>query len=203
MITSRKTINKIVFILFIILFLFACFASRKTESTETNILKFKILTLTKEKDSINYLLRILQKKDSISIIQSRHYPSLQPISSKDIHAITSRFGMKSDSIYKMKKFHDGIDFAADKGTPVVASADGIVDISEYNISYGNHVEIDHQNDYKTFYGHMNAINVINGQNVLRGDTIGTVGSTGISTGYHLHYKIIYKRKPVNPSLYIK
>jgi murein DD-endopeptidase MepM/ murein hydrolase activator NlpD len=165
-------------------------------------MKFNVLNVEKKKnDSINYLLKMVEKKDSINIAELRRQPTLQPIQGKDIVAISTKYGMRTNKEYGMVRFHNGIDFAAKKGTPVFADGDGIIIDSNFDNGYGNHIQIDHQNGYITFYGHLNSRNVINGQKVMRGDTIGTVGSTGISTGYHLHYNITYKGNPINPNIY--
>lgn len=188
-------------ILIIILLSFACYSPK--ELTQTAVLKSHIMTLENEKDSISYLLKILQKKDSINISILRHRPSLQPIKSNQIVAISTQYGMRTDKTYGMIRFHDGVDFAAQRGTPVYADGDGIISDSGYDNAYGNHIQIDHQNGFSTFYGHLNTRKVEIGQNVMRGDTIGTVGSTGVSTGFHLHYRITYKGTPINPVIFLK
>ena len=186
-------------ILIVTFVLFACYAP--VEVGETVIIKSQLMTVEKEKDSINYLLKMVEKKDSINIAELRRQPTLQPIQGKDIVAISTKYGMRTNKEYGMVRFHDGIDFAAHKGTPVFADGDGVIIDSDFDEYYGNHVQIDHQNGYVTFYGHMNSRKVVNGQMVLRGDTIGTVGSTGVSTGFHLHYKVSYNGTPVNPSIF--
>jgi murein DD-endopeptidase MepM/ murein hydrolase activator NlpD len=182
----------------IVVILIACYASKDTKSP---ILKSKILNVEKKNDSINYLLKMAERRDSINIVELRRLPSLQPIPGKNIIAISTRYGTRTNAAYGMVRFHDGIDFAARKGTPIYADGDGIIIDSDFDNGYGNHIQIDHENGYITFYGHMNSRKVIKGQRVMRGDTIGTVGSTGVSTGYHLHYKISYKGRPVNPSIF--
>lgn len=196
----KKTLEKLSIEIIIIILVFACYAPRDTQyftfNPETYIMK-------KTNDSINYLLRMTEIRDSINIIQLRHRPSMLPILSKNIHAVTNVYGMHYNKTYGIKRFHDGIDLAAPKGTPVYATADGVIEIATYNDGYGNHVQIDHENGYKTFYGHLDKMNVIKGQKIVRGDTIGFVGSTGISTGFHLHYKITYREKPINPDIFTK
>jgi murein DD-endopeptidase MepM/ murein hydrolase activator NlpD len=194
----NKFLKRFLFeILIVTLLLFACYTPK--EISETVILKSQFMVV--EKDSINYLLRILEKKDSTNTSMLRHLPSLQPIRGKDIVAISTRYGMRVNNEYGMSRFHDGIDFAANRGTPIFADGDGVIIDSNFDNGYGHHVQIDHQNGYVSFYGHMNSRKVINGQTVSRGDTIGTVGSTGVSTGFHLHYKVSYNGTPVNPSIF--
>lgn len=182
----------------IISILIACYTLRDSDFTTA---KSEVLKAEKKIDTVNYLLKIAEKKDSVNIIELRRQPSLQPLQGKSIIAISTRYGMRIDTTYGMSRFHNGIDFAAQKGTPVFAAGDGIIIDSDFDNGYGNHVEIDHQNGYITFYGHMNSRKVITGQKVMRGDTIGTVGSTGISTGFHLHYKMTYNGISVNPNIF--
>lgn len=131
----------------------------------------------------------------------RHYPAIQPISEKDMDRISSGYSMRIHPIYKMNKFHYGMDFVAPVGTAVYATADGIVTDAGPYLGYGNYIKIDHGYNYETAYGHLNSIGVRKGQKVVRGQVIGTVGNTGISTGDHLHYEVIYMGKTVNPINY--
>ena len=131
----------------------------------------------------------------------RHYPAIQPVAKKDFKRISSGYSYRIHPIYKINKFHYGMDFVAPVGTPVYATADGIVEMAGKNLGYGNYVKINHGYDYETAYGHLNSIGVRKGQKVVRGQIIGTVGNTGISTGDHLHYEVIYRGKTVNPINY--
>src|SRR5690606_9086208 len=126
-------------------------------------------------------------------------PAIQPISNKKLNRIASGFGYRIDPIYKTPKMHTGLDFAAASGTPVYATADGIVKESGYdNGGYGNHVIIHHGYGYETLYGHMIKVKVSEGEKVTRGKTIGWVGNTGKSTGSHLHYEVIKNGEKINP-----
>ncbi|HHV95288.1 MAG TPA: peptidoglycan DD-metalloendopeptidase family protein [Clostridiaceae bacterium] len=111
--------------------------------------------------------------------------------------ISSRFGQRWSST------HTGIDIAASKGTPIKAADSGLVTFAGWKGSYGNLIIIDHENGYVTYYTHCNTINVKKGQRVARGDTIGTVGSTGNATGPHLHFEVRKNGVPVNPLDYLK
>lgn len=126
-------------------------------------------------------------------------PSIQPVSNKELDRIASGFGFRIDPIYKIGKFHAGLDFTAPTGTPIYATGNGTVDLAEYNPSgYGNHVWINHGYGYRTHYGHMVKIKVKNGQKVLRGEVIGWVGSTGKSTGPHCHYEVEKNGEKIDP-----
>ncbi|MDR3497718.1 MAG: M23 family metallopeptidase [Parvibaculum sp.] len=114
--------------------------------------------------------------------------------------ITSGFGMRKHPILGFTKFHEGVDFAAPKGTPIYAAGDGVVKIAGWVNGYGNFVELGHANKYETAYGHMSAFakGIRVGTRVHQGQVIGYVGSTGRSTGPHLHYEIHIAGKKVNP-----
>ena len=117
--------------------------------------------------------------------------------------ITSPFGYRDHPIKQQQLFHSGIDISGRKGLPVVATGDGVVVLaaSEY-FGYGNCVIIDHGFGYKTKYAHLKKIDVEQGQKVSRGQLIGELGSSGQSTGAHLHYEVIYKNNNVNPWNYL-
>lgn len=129
-----------------------------------------------------------------------HIPSIIPIDVKD-YTMSSGYGYRRDPVYGSTKFHEGLDFAAKNGTPVYATGDGIVTVAERKSGYGNCVDIDHGYNYVTRYAHLSEILVKSGQNVKRGDFIGKVGSTGKSTGPHLHYEVRFKDEPQNPVNY--
>ena len=103
--------------------------------------------------------------------------------------LTSRFGLRVHPIYGTTKSHTGVDIGAESGATIVAADGGTVVLAGVNSGYGNCVMIDHGNGYKTLYGHMSSIAVTNGQTVSQGDTVGYVGSTGVSTGPHCHYEV--------------
>lgn len=117
--------------------------------------------------------------------------------------ITSEFGWRIHPIYGDKRFHDGIDIAAPRGTPIVAAADGTVILAGWYGGYGNAVVISHGGNITTLYGHMSQILVSNGQRVSKGDRIGLVGTTGTSTGNHLHFGVRKSGDPINPWPYLK
>ena len=96
--------------------------------------------------------------------------------------------------------HRGIDFAAPTGTPVYAGGNGVIEFAGRNGSYGKYIRIRHNNEYKTAYAHLNGFNkgISKGVRVNQGQVIGFVGSTGRSTGPHLHYEIIYQNEQINP-----
>lgn len=128
-------------------------------------------------------------------------PAIQPIPNKNLKRLASGFGNRLHPIYKTVKFHEGLDFSAQSGTPIYATGNGVVVKSSYSGGYGKLVEIDHGYGYKTRYAHMSRFKARKGQKVKRGDIIGYVGNTGSSTGPHLHYEVLKNGKPVNPVNY--
>lgn len=132
----------------------------------------------------------------------RCIPAIMPINNKDLTRTASGWGWRIHPVYKIKKFHEGMDFSAPIGTEVYATGDGTVSMVETSYSgYGKHVKINHGFGYESIYAHMSKFNVKVGQKVKRGDVIGYVGSTGISTGPHLHYEVVKRGQKVNPQLY--
>lgn len=129
-----------------------------------------------------------------------HIPSVIPINIKDF-TMSSGYGVRRDPIYGSSKFHTGLDFAAKTGTPVFATADGKVTEAGRQSGYGNCIDISHGYNYLTRYAHLSEILVKPGQEVKRGEMIGKVGSTGKSTGSHLHYEVRFKDEPQNPVNY--
>jgi len=129
-------------------------------------------------------------------------PAIQPVSNKDLSRIASGFGYRIDPVYKVRKFHAGLDFTASQGTPIYATADGRVKEAGFNTSgFGNHVVINHGYGYETLYGHMVRVKAHEGQMIKRGEVIGYVGSTGKSTGPHCHYEVHRNGQPVDPVYY--
>ena len=114
--------------------------------------------------------------------------------------LSSNFGMRKHPISGYNKMHKGIDFAAPKGTPIYAGGNGVIEVAGVNGGYGKYIRIRHNNEYKTAYAHLNNFKkgIGKGVRVNQGDVIGYVGSTGKSTGPHLHYEIIYQNKQINP-----
>lgn len=127
-------------------------------------------------------------------------PSVMPININD-YTMSSGYGYRRDPVYGTAKFHEGLDFAAATGTPVFATADAVVEVAERKDAYGNCIDLNHGYNYVTRYAHLSQILVKPGQKVKRGEMIGKVGSTGKSTGSHLHYEVRFKGEPQNPVHY--
>lgn len=116
--------------------------------------------------------------------------------------INSGFGYRKDPFNSRIAFHSGVDIDANYGDPVVATADGVVEKAGWDGSYGKTVELQHEDGFETIYGHLSKICVKEGEKVKVGEEIGKAGSTGRSTGTHLHYEVIKDGKRVNPSNFL-
>ena len=130
-------------------------------------------------------------------------PSVPPLlpDHKKVH-LSSGFGLRTDPVFGGGERHGGQDLAAPSGTPVYATGDGLVVMAEFKSNgYGNQIVIDHGFGYQTRYAHLSVITVAEGNRVKRGDQIGNVGTTGKSTGPHLHYEVVYRGDRVNPMNY--
>lgn len=125
-------------------------------------------------------------------------PAIQPIDSRKLRGAISGFGYRMHPIYKIRKMHEGLDFAAPIGTPIYATGDGIVIAAGVERGYGNRIMINHGYGYVTKYAHMSKFKVQSGARIKRGDIIGYVGNTGASTGPHCHYEVYKNGKPINP-----
>lgn len=147
--------------------------------------------------SISYVE--FMKKDIDAIYNTmKGIPLGTPLEGK----INSGFGYRKDPFRSRVGFHAGIDIDANRGDPVVATADGTVTKAKWHTSYGKTVIIEHKDGYETLYGHLSKITVKEGQKVSTGEVIGKAGSTGRSTGTHLHYEVAKNGKRVDPSNYM-
>ncbi len=165
-----------------------------------------VISTTKRLDRISKQLYIQSKsfdevarlvKDKAILLAS--IPAIQPISNKDLRHQPSGFGWRTHPIYKTSEFHPGMDFAAPEGTVIHSTGDGVVVQADNSAhGYGNHVIVDHGYGYETLYGHMSKIAVRVGDAIKRGQLIGYVGNTGLSTGPHVHYEVRKNKQIVNP-----
>lgn len=129
-------------------------------------------------------------------------PAIQPVRNSDLKRLASGYGWRIDPVYGTRKMHWGLDFTAEIGTEIYATGDGVVEeIKTSNWGYGKEIIIDHGFGYKTLYAHLSEFKVNKGDEVKRGELIALMGSTGKSTGSHLHYEVIKDGKKVNPINY--
>jgi murein DD-endopeptidase MepM/ murein hydrolase activator NlpD len=155
----------------------------------------KITAFDQEVEKLDQALTLLDHMKS----QARHYPIGNPVPGSDT---TSRFGYRKDPLLGTQAFHSGIDFRAETGHRIKAPAAGVVVTAGRSGGYGNMVEVRHKGGMITRYGHMNSIYVREGESVDEGTVLGEVGSTGRSTGPHLHYEVRVDGNPVDPSRYL-
>jgi murein DD-endopeptidase MepM/ murein hydrolase activator NlpD len=149
-------------------------------------------------ESYKKLKKLIVSKEEIL----SHIPSIQPVQNKDLKRMASGYGYRIDPFYHTRRFHAGMDFTAPYGTPIYATGDGrVIHSANDGWGYGINVRIDHGFSYTTLYGHLSRTKVRKGQSVKRGEIIGYVGSTGKSTGPHLHYEVRKNNTPLNPAFF--
>lgn len=142
---------------------------------------------------------ILRIKSEDKAEMLKYIPAIQPIENGDLTRTASGYGYRLHPIYKIMKFHQGMDYTAPIGTPVYAAGNGTVEqIVRSRRGSGNKIVISHGYGFKTVYAHLNDIDVRQGREVSRGDVIGTVGNSGLSAGPHLHYEVLFNGEAVNP-----
>jgi murein DD-endopeptidase MepM/ murein hydrolase activator NlpD len=183
---------------------------RYEDVKEKNIIHEDIIvSLSESVDNLRRKIYIESKSQDevVELAESKEklfaaIPAIQPVANKQLIALASGFGLRVHPIYKVKKMHTGIDFAAAIGTPIYATADGTIDKLDISFSgYGKVIEIEHGFGYRTRYAHMHGFAVRLGQKVKRGDLIGYVGNTGLSTAPHLHYEVFVNGVHANPVHY--
>ncbi|HRZ77061.1 MAG TPA: M23 family metallopeptidase [Bacteroidales bacterium] len=148
--------------------------------------------------SFDEVFELARNKDKML----RSIPAIQPVNNKDLKKLSSFFGYRIHPIFKRRIFHDGLDFTAPVGTKVYATGDGVVvEAVRARYGYGNRITINHGYGYQTTYAHLNSFAVREGERVQRGQIIGSIGNTGLSSGPHLHYEVIKNGTKVNPIYY--
>lgn len=160
--------------------------------------KAAVISLSGKQENKAELLSVVDFVDQ-QIDRVRSYPLGSPV----VGNVTSYFGKRSSPFNGRPDFHAGVDISIDRSTPVKAVADGIVIMSGYKGAYGKVIVVDHGNGFETLYGHLSQISARPGEKVCRGEIIGNVGSTGRSTGPHLHYEVRKNGEPQNPIPYLE
>jgi hypothetical protein len=171
--------------------------SWETVSETENRVDLMTRQLILQSKSLDTLVNLAKQKEKMLA----SIPSIKPVRQDQVQKSMSElsgFGWRIHPIYKIAKLHEGVDFPARVGTAIQSTGDGVVITAGVHSGYGNCVEIDHGFGYVTRYGHMSKINVRVGQSVKKGQQIGAVGDTGLSTAPHLHYEVHYKGKAINP-----
>lgn len=164
-------------------------------SQSVDKLRHKVYIESKSQDEV---VRLARDKENLYA----SIPAITPLKSSEISRLASGYGMRIHPIYKVRKMHQGLDFACPVGTPIYATADGTIAKVDFNFSgYGKMVEIDHGFGYMSRYAHLHGFAVYRGQKIRRGELIGYSGNTGLSTAPHLHYEVHVNGNPVNPVYY--
>jgi biotin carboxyl carrier protein len=166
----------------------------RTSIDQLDLLSRQVTLQSKSLDTLQQLAK--NQQNMLASI-----PSIKPVREDKLQKsmnVLSGFGYRIHPVYKVKKFHQGVDFPARTGTAIQSTGDGTVMEAGWHQGYGKCVRINHGYGYETWYAHMNEMNVHVGQKVKKGQKIGVVGDTGLSTAPHLHYEVHYKGKPINP-----
>jgi murein DD-endopeptidase MepM/ murein hydrolase activator NlpD len=171
------------------------FPAASTKSGEDTDVDRLLATVREEGERLRALERLTTRAGKILAV----LPSRWPLRG----AINSKFGRRASPTSGAPEFHEGIDIAAGVGTPVTAPAPGVVTFAGSSSGYGNSVVLDHGQQIKTVFGHLQKIDVSRGQRVERGQQIALSGTTGRSTGPHLHYEVLVNGRPVNPAGYLR
>ena len=158
--------------------------------------------LEAESKALNSEIQRLQAEQAAKNGTSTKAPGAYVWPCPSSRTITSNYGYRVHPVTGAKKLHSGMDIGASYGAAVVAAASGTVIMSKYYGGYGNCIIIDHGGGVSTLYGHMSSLVAKTGQTVSAGETIGKVGSTGVSTGNHLHFEVRINGSTVNPANYV-
>ena len=160
-------------------------------SKRMDVLSKQIVVQSKSLDKI---VELAKEKEALL----KAMPAIQPVENKDLKRMASGYGMRMHPILKYRRMHTGMDFSAPRGTPVYATGDAVVKKASRGGGYGNLIILDHGFGYETYYAHLKKFDVRRGEHVERGEIIGYVGTTGLSTAPHLHYEVHKDGKVVNP-----
>jgi murein DD-endopeptidase MepM/ murein hydrolase activator NlpD len=175
-------------------------ASAPAHDFTLNDLTLQVDQLTRKVDDRGDKLGVLESLFTMESARKKLIPTMLPLIGGSYN---SNFGWRIDPFNGQHSYHEGIDFAGGLGAPILAAAGGVVVYSEYHSQYGNMVEIDHGNETITRYAHASRLHVKVGDMVLRGARIADVGSTGRSTGAHLHFEVRQRGVAVDPAQFLQ
>ncbi|MBA43335.1 MAG: hypothetical protein CMF62_04920 [Magnetococcales bacterium] len=176
--------------------------SVRTPATSVFAIATQLASTRRRTDDVERVMEtsldLLSKTQINRNVQPHHWP----VVNKRTY-LSSNYGMRTDPFSKKQRWHSGVDIAGGYNAQIVASADGVITFSGYRFGYGIMVEVTHGNGIRTRYGHMNQALVRNGQSVKAGEVVGLMGSSGRSTGPHLHFEVLLGEHKVNPYPFIK
>jgi len=198
--TKLDYMKKMLTTLFLLLFMGFTNLNSSGGDVKTNYTEFRNhVKFTKIIDTIKLNLK---DKESVAYHYWDSIPIYSPIKMNELQHMSSDYGIRKHPIYGFWRMHHGIDFVAPSGTSIYSTADGVIyKVRKSRHGYGNQVIIKHSNDYKTRYAHLDNITVIKGQHINKGHIIGTLGTSGLSTGPHLHYEILSNGKNIDPMFF--
>ena len=159
----------------------------------------KVATLSRQMESRSDMLGLLEAQLFEMAVKKKAMPTMMPVNSP---YNASSFGYRIDPFTGQQAMHEGIDFMADTGTPVVAAAGGVVQFAGFHPQYGYMIDIDHGNDLVTRYAHLSKVHVKEGDLIQRGRRIAESGTTGRSTGPHLHFEVRFRGAAQNPMKFL-
>lgn len=159
----------------------------------------KVTMLSRQMESRTDMLGLLEAQLFEQAVKKKAMPTMMPVNAP---FNASGFGMRIDPITGQNAMHEGIDFIADSGTPVIAAAGGVVQFAGFHPQYGNMIDIDHGNDLVTRYAHLSKILAKEGDLLRRGRRIAYSGNTGRTTGPHLHFEVRFRGAPQNPGRFL-
>ncbi|GGC81818.1 M23 family metallopeptidase [Undibacterium terreum] len=176
--------------------------SSRGPAKELNMSEFQLAleAMSKDVEHRSDFMNVVETKLMGLKVQAKLLPTIQPV---NVTYSASTFGWRLDPFTGRSAFHEGIDFPAPTGTPIVAAAGGVVIAAEFHPQFGNMLEIDHGGDIMTRYAHTSRIYVKVGDIVKRGQHVADIGSTGRSTGSHLHFEVHLKGVPQNPNKFLQ
>jgi murein DD-endopeptidase MepM/ murein hydrolase activator NlpD len=175
-------------------------SSLPAENLSMSELQWQLDALSKQVENRYDILGILENRLFDAKVQKKLMPTVKPV---DVSWNASSFGWRIDPFTGQRTMHEGIDFLVDTGTPVHAAAAGLVLVARFHREYGYMVDIDHGNGYTTRYAHASKLLVKAGDLVQRGAVIARSGTTGRSTGPHVHFEVRYKGVAQNPNRFLK
>ncbi len=168
-------------------------------SSEVDLLREQLRVYRAEVEARKQASRNTEKKINNLVAGYNSVPAVAPVSKVDI---SSPFGYRIHPVRGGREFHSGIDLRAPSGTPIYATADGVVKYTGWRNGYGLTVMIEHASGFETLYAHNSRNRVREGQRVTRGQWIADIGTTGTTTGAHVHYEVRYKNRLLNPQRYL-
>lgn len=175
-------------------------SASEPHSLSVNDLSLQVESVSRHMETRTDQLELLENALFDARVKKRLMPTVPPV---EAAWNASSFGWRIDPFNGQQAMHEGIDFIAEAGTPIFAAAGGVVTYAAFHPQYGNMVEIDHGNNFLTRYAHASRLHVKAGDVIRRGRKIADVGSTGRSTGPHLHFEVRYKGVPQNPARFLR